>query len=271
MTGGRRQGQRRLAAILFADVVGYSRMVAEDEAAALARVSALRRRVVEPRIAAHGGRPFAALGDGFVSAFPSAVEAVACAVEVQGELLAAVEGATARPWQGLALRIGVSLGDVVVEPDGAVYGDGVNIAARLQALAEPGGVLASGEVHGQLAGRLTLPFEDIGERELKNIPHAVRLFALPAAAVAALPAPGGTGGATGRGVPVARAARGSGRGRDARRGRGGGNGMVGFRPAPGASHLARGARTTAASGRGDAGAPGPTHVHGGAALRQPRR
>jgi class 3 adenylate cyclase/TolB-like protein len=186
MARGRTTERRRLAAILVADVVGYSRMVAEHENHALADVRDLRRQVLEPAIAAHGGRLFKTMGDGFFAEFPSAVEAVGCGVDVQRRLLASA-GTARRP--GVALRIGVALGDVVVEGDGDLLGDGVNVAARLHALAEPGGVWASGEVHRHLGGRLALPFEDRGEQAVKNIPYPLRVFALPAGAVAALPAP----------------------------------------------------------------------------------
>src|SRR6478672_3010618 len=121
MLTGRTAERRRLAAILVADVVGYSRLVAEYETRTLAEVRALRGQVLEPAFAVHGGRLFKAMGDAFFAEFPSAVEAVSCAVEVQRRLLA--EG-LARP--GLALRIGVALGDVVVEGDGDLLGDGVN-------------------------------------------------------------------------------------------------------------------------------------------------
>lgn len=180
--------QRRLAAIMFADVVGYSRMMAEDEAATLAMVLSLRRQVIEPRIAAHGGRVFATMGDGVVAEFRSAVEAVECAVDIQRELTAGqmylgAGGSTP------ILRVGVNLGDVSVQADGGVYGDGTNVAARLQALASPGSVLISEDVYRQLAGRASLPFENRGEQILKNIPHPVRTYELEADAIAALPEP----------------------------------------------------------------------------------
>ena len=184
MPSGRVAERRRLAAILVADVVGYSRMVSGHEGRALAGVRALRRQVLEPAFAAHGGRLFKAMGDGFFAEFPSAVEAVSCGVEVQRRMLA-----RDAPWSGMALRIGVALGDVVVEGDGDLLGDAVNTAARLHALAEPGGVWASGEVHDHLGGRLILPFEDRGEQAVKNMSRALRVFALAAEAVAALPAP----------------------------------------------------------------------------------
>ena len=184
MPSGRVAERRRLAAILVADVVGYSRMVSGHEGRALAGVRALRRQVLEPAFGAHGGRLFKAMGDGFFAEFPSAVEAVSCGVEVQRRMLA-----RDAPWSGMALRIGVALGDVVVEGDGDLLGDAVNTAARLHALAEPGGVWASGEVHDHLGGRLILPFEDRGEQAVKNMSRALRVFALAAEAVAALPAP----------------------------------------------------------------------------------
>src|SRR5215218_9205750 len=185
MARGRTTERRRLAAILVADVVGCSRMVAERETRALADVRDLRRQVLEPAIAAHGGRLFKAMGDGFFAEFPSAVEAVGCGVEVQRRLLASARTAR-RP--GVALRIGLALGDVVVEGDGDLLGDGVNAAARLHALAEPGGIWASGEMHRHLGGRLALPFEDRGEQAVKNIPYPLRVFALSAEAVAGLSA-----------------------------------------------------------------------------------
>jgi TolB-like protein len=153
----------------------------------LAGVRALRRRILEARVVAHGGRSFAAMGDGFASEFPSAVEAVACAVEVQRALVAQRAIASTAGLRGLALRIGVNLGDVVVEPSGDVFGDGVNVAARLDALAEPGGIVISGKTFEELRGRLPYPFEDTGERVLKNIPWPVRVFALSAAAIERLP------------------------------------------------------------------------------------
>src|SRR5690349_14616333 len=129
MQGERSGVQRRLAAILFADVVGYSRSVAADEGGALAGLRWLRRSVIEPQLAAHGGRSFATLGDGVAAEFPSAVRAVACAVGMQRALAPdRVVAGSDRP-HGLALRIGINLGDVVVEPNGDLLGDGVNVAA----------------------------------------------------------------------------------------------------------------------------------------------
>jgi adenylate cyclase len=183
LLGRRSGGQRRLAAILFADVVGYSRMIAEDEARTLANVRTLRHRLIEPYIAAHAGRPFAALGDGFVAEFSSAVEAVACAAAVQRELAA---GGSAVDL-GLMLRVGINVGDVVVDATGDVFGDTVNVAARLQVLAEPGGVTISANTFEELRGRLSYPFEDSGEQKLKNIPRPVPMYSLSAAAIRRLP------------------------------------------------------------------------------------
>ncbi len=182
MNGGSR---RRLVAILFADIVGYSRMMAEDETATVAAVRTLRREVIEPRVIGRGGRPFATLGDGFVAEFPSAVEAVACAVEVQRGLAAIGPGRL----RGVTLRMAVDLGDMVVDPGGDMFGDAVNVAARLEALAEPGGVVVSGKTYEEIRGRLAYPFADAGEHSLKNIPLPVRVFSLPAAIIAALPEP----------------------------------------------------------------------------------
>ena len=149
-TGVPEARRRKLAAILAADVVGSSRLMAEDEAAALAALDGLRRGVLEPRIAAHGGRLFKAMGDGFLAEFPSAVEALRCALAVQEEMRTG--GGRAG---GLALRIGVHQGDVVATEDGSdLLGDGVNVAARLEALAEPGGVVVSGRVREDAEGKI---------------------------------------------------------------------------------------------------------------------
>ena len=169
---------------MVADVVGYSRLVAEDEAHALAQVRSLRRQVVEPRVTAHAGRPFAALGDGFLAEFPSAVEAVACAVSVQRELSIGTLSSL-----GLTLRIGIAIGDVMVDATGDVFGDSVNVAARLQTLAEPGGIAISGKTFDELRGRLPYPFADRGQQTLKNIPAPVSMFTLNAAAIGELSVP----------------------------------------------------------------------------------
>jgi class 3 adenylate cyclase len=182
--GDRRSGrQRKLAAFIFADVVGYSRMVAEDETRTLAAVRQLRHEIIEPLIAAHAGRPFAALGDGFVADFRSAVDATVCAVAIQRGL-ARQRG---RVGQDLWLRIGINIGDVFVDSNGDLLGDPVNVTARLQALAEPGGIAISGKTFEELRGRLRYPFVSAGESSLKNIPWPVPVYALSAAAISELP------------------------------------------------------------------------------------
>lgn len=171
--------QRRLAAIMAADVVGYSHLMGEDEARTLATVRRLRTVVIEPSIARHQGRLFKAMGDGFLVEFPSAVNAVACAAAIQQAIgsqdLGLPDG------KGLLLRIGIHLGDVVVE-GGDVYGDGVNIAARLEGLASPGSIAISAVVHDNIGGRLDLDFQDMGEQQLKNITRPIRVYHLKTSA-----------------------------------------------------------------------------------------
>src|SRR5436190_13669788 len=159
--------ERRLAAILVADVVGYSRLVGADESGTLARLAALRREVADPLIAGHGGRVFKETGDGFLVEFASAVQAVTCARALQEKL----DGGP------LTLRIGIHVGDVVVQGND-LMGDGVNIAARLESVAEPGGIALSRQVHDQVRDRIDAVFEDRGEVELKNIARPVHVFAL---------------------------------------------------------------------------------------------
>jgi adenylate cyclase len=184
--------QRKLAAILAADVVGYSRLMSEDEAWTLATLRARRKEVVQPAVARCHGRIFKLMGDGVFIEFASAVNAVECAIEVQKGMAAGNSGSPGvRP---VHLRIGINLGDVVVE-DGDLYGDGVNLATRLQELAEPGGICVSAKVHAEVARKLDLAFEDGGEHALKNIAEPVRVFrigaggAAPREPVAALPLP----------------------------------------------------------------------------------
>jgi class 3 adenylate cyclase/pimeloyl-ACP methyl ester carboxylesterase len=167
--------RRRLAAILAADVVGYTRLVGADEEGTLARLRGLFREVVQPTVAAHRGRVFKLVGDAFLADFPSAVDAVRCAAAVQDAVEAREAGEPAD--RRIRLRAGVHLGDVVVE-GGDLLGDGVNVAARLEGLAEPGGVCISRQVHEQVEGRLGLSFRALGERALKNLPRPVEAFAL---------------------------------------------------------------------------------------------
>ncbi len=158
---------RRLAAILAADVVGYSRLVGADEPGTLAKLAALRSEVVDPKMGAHGGRVFKTTGDGLLAEFPSGVQALQCAVAIQQAM-----GAQG----GIQLRIGLHSADVLVQPDGDLVGDGVNVAARLEALAEPGGICISGRVREDATGKVTLQVEDLGEPELKNITQRHRVF-----------------------------------------------------------------------------------------------
>jgi len=157
--------ERRLAAIIAADVVAYSRLIGADEAGTLARLRALRREVVEPLVREHGGRVFKTTGDGFLAEFPSTVQALRCAIGVQERLRGAE----------LQLRLGLHQGDVVVEDDD-LLGDGVNVAARLEGLADPGGICISGRVREDAAGKIALDVEDLGEPALKNIAQRHRVF-----------------------------------------------------------------------------------------------
>lgn len=168
-------GERRLAAILAADVVGYSRLMGADEAGTLGAVQLLRSEVIEPRIAEHKGRLFKAMGDGFLAEFPSVVNAVACAAAIQTVL--AEKNANQSDDLLLQLRIGVHLGDVIAE-GGDLFGDGVNVAARVEGLAPPGGVAISAMVYDNIGGRIDLIFEDMGEHHLKNIAKPMRIYRL---------------------------------------------------------------------------------------------
>jgi len=167
--------ERRLAAILAADVVGYSRLMGMDEAGTLRRLKALRRDLVQPKIAEHKGRVVKLMGDGLLAEFPSVVEAVQCAARIQEEIGGRDPGASEA--ERIRLRIGVNLGDVIVEGSD-IYGDGVNVAARLEGLAEPGGVCISGHVFDAIDGKLALACEDIGARQVKNIAKPVHVYRL---------------------------------------------------------------------------------------------
>jgi adenylate cyclase len=165
--------QRRLAAILAADVVGYSRLMGEDEAGTLARLKSLRRELVQPKITERKGRIVKLMGDGLLAEFPSVVEAVKCAVDIQQDM--AAREADVPEERRIRLRIGVNLGDIIVEGSD-IYGDGVNVAARLESLAEPGGICISGKVYEEIGSKLPTAFEDLGEQEVKNIPKPVRVY-----------------------------------------------------------------------------------------------
>ena len=164
---------RRLTAILAADVAGYSRLMGVDEEGTLERLKALRRELVDPKIAEHHGRLVKTTGDGLLVEFPSVVDAVRCAVEVQHAMPERNTGVGTD--NRIELRIGINVGDVIVEGND-LYGDGVNIAARIEALADAGGVLVSNTVHDQVRDRLPFVFQDLGERQVKNIVRPVRVF-----------------------------------------------------------------------------------------------
>jgi len=177
---------RRLAAILAADVAGYSRLMGADEEGTLERLKALRREILDPKIAEHHGRIVKTTGDGFLVEFASVVDAVRCAVEVQQAMPEHNTGIAAR--NRIELRIGINLGDVIVEGDD-LYGDGVNIAARIEALADAGGVFVSNTVHDHVRDRLPFVFEDLGEQQVKNIARPVRVYRVRNAATAATSPP----------------------------------------------------------------------------------
>jgi TolB-like protein len=173
------RAQRRLAAILAADVVGYSRLIGTDEEGTLAALKALRRELIDPKVEQHHGRVVKTTGDGALIEFASVVDAVRCAVDVQRG--AAERNAGVRPDKPIEFRIGINVGDVVIDGDD-ILGDGVNIAARLEGLADPGGILVSRAVRDQVRDRVELAFEDLGERELKNIARLVRVYRIQAPA-----------------------------------------------------------------------------------------
>jgi TolB-like protein len=167
--------ERRLAAILAVDVVGYSRLMGEDETGTLDRLKALRRELVQPKITERGGRIVKLMGDGLLAEFPSVVEAVQCAVGIQQSMNE--READLPEERRIRLRIGVNLGDIIVEGSD-IYGDGVNVAARLEALADPGGISVSGATFDQVDSKLDLDFENIGEQLVKNIAKPVRVYRL---------------------------------------------------------------------------------------------
>jgi adenylate cyclase len=167
--------QRRLAAILAADVVGYSDLMSKDEEGTLARLRELRRQIIEPGIGSHRGRFVKTIGDGFLCEFSSPVEAVRCAVDLQE---AVSQRSRAESSKSLQLRIGINLGDIIIEEDGDIFGDGVNIASRLQKMALPGGICLSGKVYEEVRDKLPYQFEDHGEHRFKNIGRLIRVYCL---------------------------------------------------------------------------------------------
>ena len=165
--------ERRLAAILSADVVGYSRLMGADERGTLEQLKAHRREFIDPEVGAHHGRIVKLMGDGALVEFASVVDAVECAGEIQRGM--ALRNADLPADRRIEFRIGINLGDVIVEGDD-IYGDGVNVAARLEALAEPGGIIISGTAFDQVEGKLDYGFEFLGEKEIKNIAKPVRAY-----------------------------------------------------------------------------------------------
>jgi adenylate cyclase len=169
------RAQRQLSAILAADVAGYSRLVGLDEEGTLARLKELRRNVVDPKIHEHRGRIVKTMGDGLLVQFASAVDAMRCAVDIQHQM--AERNAGTDNDQRIEFRIGINVGDIVVDGDD-IHGDGVNVAARLEGLSEPGGISVSQTVHDHVQGKLLLAFDDAGEQQLKNIARPVRVYRL---------------------------------------------------------------------------------------------
>lgn len=178
--------ERRLAAILAADLVGYSRLMGADEEGTLVRLQALRASVLEPGVAAHRGRIVKTTGDGMLAEFASALDAVNCAIAFQRTLAGQARGIAAD--QRLDLRIGINVGDVIFERDD-IYGDGVNIAARLEGIARPGGICISRTVHDHVGSRADLGFRHDGAHDLKNIARPVEVWRWDAAPTGSAPEP----------------------------------------------------------------------------------
>ncbi len=179
--------ERRLAAILSADVVGYSRLVGADEEGTIARLKATRKGLFEPRLAEHHGRIVKLMGDGVLVEFASVIDAVRCAVEVQQAFRE--HNADRAERDSIVLRIGINVGDIVVEDDD-IFGDGVNIAARLEGLAEPYGICVSGKVYDEVRSKLNFGYHDLGEQQVKNIEEPIRVYSVvpePGAASAVTP------------------------------------------------------------------------------------
>jgi class 3 adenylate cyclase len=176
--------ERRLAAILAADVVGYSRMMGADEVGTLRALKNCRRDLIDPAITARHGRIVKTTGDGLLAEFPSAVDAVVCAVTIQRTVALRNTSLPEASW--LSLRIGINVGDIIID-EGDIFGDGVNVAARLERLCQPGGLCISRTVRDQIDQKLPLVFEDLGEQMLKNIAHPIHVFGLAHQAIVAAP------------------------------------------------------------------------------------
>ena len=204
---------RRLAAIIAADMVGFSRQMQVDETGTLSRLKRLQTELVDPQVAGHRGRIFKTTGDGFLAEFASAIDALNCAVEIQSEI--ARRNLSLDPGERSLFRMGLNIGDIIID-DGDVYGDGVNIAARLEPLAAPGGILVTEALRSQLWNKVDAGFEPIGGHRLKNIADAVEIYRVTArgrSPTTASPSPWGEAGSR-----RSRSRR-SGRNRSARRGR----------------------------------------------------
>ena len=180
----RKPAQRRLAAIFAADVAGYSGLMSADEIGTLTSLKAQRRELTDPAIAGHHGRIVKTTGDGALVEFGSVVDAVQCAVAIQRGMLSRNAGISED--KRIVVRIGVNVGEIIID-DGDIFGDGVNIAARLEALCEPGGVCISRAANGQIRDKLALAFADLGEQIVKNISRAVGVFGLASTDIESLP------------------------------------------------------------------------------------
>jgi adenylate cyclase len=185
-----RRVERRLAAIMAGDVVGYSRLMGADEQGTLGALKAIRRELGDPKIAEHRGRIVKTTGDGLLVEFASVVDAVRCAVEVQQGM--AGRNADVPADQRIEFRFGIHQGDIIID-DGDIFGDGVNLAARLEGLAEPGGLCVSRVVRDEIRDKLDFAFDDMGEQSLKNIARPMRVFAVNIGAEASRPSAVGTG------------------------------------------------------------------------------
>ena len=167
--------ERRLAAVLAADVAGYSRLMGSDEEGTLAVLKACRRELIDPKIAEHRGRIVKTTGDGALVEFASAVDAIRCAMEIQRAM--AERNATIPEDRRVEFRIGINVGDIIID-EGDIYGDGVNVAARVESLASPGAICISEDAYKQIKGKLALDVSDMGEQRLKNITQPIRVFAV---------------------------------------------------------------------------------------------
>jgi adenylate cyclase len=165
--------ERRLAAILAADVAGYTRLMGADEEGTLATLKACRRELIDPKIAEHRGRIVKTTGDGALAEFASAVDAARCAVEIQRAMT--TRNVTIPEDRRVEFRIGINIGDIIID-EGDIYGDGVNIAARMESLASPGAICLSEDAYKQIKGKLALDVSDMGEQQLKNIAQPVRVY-----------------------------------------------------------------------------------------------